>query len=120
MAGDDLNDLIASSNNAQIKYDNVVTTIPDTQSAGEFLLKQNYPNPVNAGKTIIEFTLPEKAQAELSIFNSIGQKIFSVFNAQMNAGSHQVSVDVGDLGNGIYFYQLKTGSHSAVMKMVVH
>jgi hypothetical protein len=120
LAGDDLNDLIISSQNAQVKYDNVVTAISAANAEkNEFLLKQNYPNPVNSTNTIIEFNLPEKTQAELTIYNSIGQKMMTVFNTQLNAGIHQWNVDASQFGNGLYFYELKTGTNKASMKMVI-
>jgi hypothetical protein len=117
LAGDDLNDLINSAQNAQIKYD-IATTV-DAIAKTEFSLKQNFPNPVNADKTIIEFNLPENTQAELSIYNAIGQKIMTAFNTQMNQGLHQWNLDVSGFKNGIYFYELKAGNNMAVMKMIV-
>lgn len=120
LAGNDLNELITSSQNAQIKYDNVVTDISTAFAVNsEFVLKQNYPNPVNDAKTIIEFNIPEKAQAELALYNSIGQKIKTVFNSQLNAGTHQWNVDVSELNNGLYFYELKAGNQKATMKMII-
>ena len=120
LAGSDLNELITSSQNAQIKYDNVVTDISTAFAVNsEFVLKQNYLNPVNDAKTIIEFNLPEKAQAELALYNSIGQKIKTVFNSQLNAGTHQWNVDVSELNNGLYFYELKAGNQKATMKMII-
>ncbi|MEO6902595.1 MAG: S8/S53 family peptidase [Bacteroidia bacterium] len=119
LAGDDLADLIKSSNNAQTKYDKVVTAISDVKLVNGFLLKQNYPNPVNAANTIIEFNLPAKAQAELSIYNTVGQKVMTVLNSQLNAGDHQVNLDVSNFNNGLYFYELTTGNNKAVMKMVI-
>jgi hypothetical protein len=119
LAGDDLADLTKSSNNAQIKYDKVVTSISDVKLSNGFLLKQNYPNPVIASNTIIEFNLPAKTQAELSIYNTVGQKVMTILNSQLNAGNHQVNVDVTNFNNGLYFYELNTGNNNAVMKMVI-
>ena len=118
IAGDDLNDLINSATNAQIKYD-LATSIPDESNTSVFALKQNYPNPVNASKTIIEFNLPKSAQAELSIYNALGQKIQTAFNSQMSEGTHQWNLDVTNFKSGIYFYELKAGENKAIMKMIV-
>ncbi|HET6227168.1 MAG TPA: T9SS type A sorting domain-containing protein, partial [Bacteroidia bacterium] len=119
LAGDDLNDLTTSSINAQIKYDNVVTAIPTQATVTGFSLKQNYPNPVNASKTVIEFNLTESTQAELNIYNALGQKVATPFNAQFSEGVHQFSLDVTNFKNGIYFYELKAGENKAIMKMIV-
>ena len=120
LAGDDLNDLKNSSINAQVKYDNMVTAIPTITGADGFSLKQNYPNPVNTSKTIIEFNLPTKSQAEVTIYNSLGQKVMNVLNTtQLEAGPHQLNVDLSDFSNGLYFYELKAGNNAAMMKMIV-
>lgn len=119
LAGDDLADITKSSSNAQIKYDKVVTSISDVKLNNGFVLKQNYPNPVNSANTVIEFNLPAKVQAELNIYNTVGQKVMSVLNSQLNAGNHQVNVDVSNFNNGLYFYELNTGNNKAVMKMVI-
>lgn len=118
LAGDDLNDLITSSQNAQIKYDGNITDI-EAATKAVFSLKQNFPNPANAAKTIIEFNLPESTQAELNVYNAMGQKVMTAFNAQMSEGTHQWNLDVSGFHSGIYFYELKAGSNRAVMKMII-
>lgn len=118
LAGDDLADIINSATNAQIKYDGTVTDVASNAKSG-FSLKQNYPNPVNASKTIVEFTLPESTQAELNIYNTLGQKVATPFNTQLSEGIHQWNLDLSGFKNGIYFYELKAGNHTAVMKMSV-
>jgi serine protease len=118
IAGDDLNDLINSSINAQIKYDNVVTAVQATEKE-TFSLKQNFPNPVNASKTVIEFYLPASTAAELTIYNTMGQKVMTVFNTQLGEGSHQWNIDLANFKSGIYFYELKAGNNREVKKMIV-
>lgn len=117
IAGDDLADLITSANNAQIKYDFSVG-IQSPENANAFSLKQNYPNPVNS-KTIIEFYLPEKTQAELTLYNTMGQKVMTVVNTQLAEGAHQYQIDASVLENGVYFYELKAGNNTRVMKMII-
>jgi serine protease len=118
IACDDLNDLINSSINAQIKYDNVVTAVQANEKT-ILSLKQNFPNPVNASKTVIEFYLPSATPAELTIYNTMGQKVMTVFNTQMSEGNHQWNIDLSNFKSGIYFYELKAGNDHEVMKMVV-
>jgi serine protease len=118
IAGDDLMDLTNSSINAQIKYDNVVMGVQENDKAA-FSLKQNFPNPVNASKTVIEFYLPAASVAELNIYNTMGQKIMTVFNTQLSEGIHQWTIDLAGFKSGVYFYELKAGNNREVMKMVV-
>lgn len=119
LAGDDLNDITNSSVNAQVKYDNIATAVPAISTTNGFILKQNYPNPVNAAKTIIEFNLPARSQTELTIYNSLGQKVMGVLNSQLDAGMHQLNIDLTNFSNGLYFYELKAGNNVATMKMII-
>lgn len=82
----------------------------------EFTLRQNYPNPFNPGTTI-EFNLQKSSQVVLTIYNALGQKLFEVLNESMSAGGHQVYFDGKSLPSGIYFYELKAGGQSKVMRM---
>ena len=118
IAGDDLNDLITSSQNAQIKYDGIPTAVLPAAKTG-FLLQQNFPNPVNGSKTTIEFDLPEGTPAELSVYNTVGQKVMTVFSSQWSEGTHQWNLDTSGLQNGVYFYELKAGNNSSVKKMII-
>lgn len=83
---------------------------------GQFSLKQNYPNPFNPGTTI-QFELSENAHVVLSIYNVLGQKMFELINGPKAAGEHQIYFDASQLSSGIYFYELKVGDQSRVMKM---
>jgi len=83
---------------------------------GKFVLRQNYPNPFNP-TTTIEFELKNNSNVTLTIYNVLGQKLFNLVNGQMKSGVHKVIFDGKNLASGIYFYQLKTGEYSKVMKM---
>ncbi|KAA3619372.1 MAG: T9SS C-terminal target domain-containing protein [Calditrichaeota bacterium] len=71
------------------------------------LLKQNYPNPFNPATTI-EFVIPKQKYVTLNVYNSLGQHIAQLMDANMAAGSHQIKFDATDLPTGNYFVQLKT------------
>lgn len=76
-----------------------------------FELMENYPNPFNAF-TSIKFTLPVSAYIELTIYNTQGQLVRTLFKGGISAGTHFVTFDGKDetgkeVSNGIYFYQLK-------------
>ncbi len=79
-----------------------------------FSLSQNYPNPFNP-QTEIHFQLPENSRVELRIYNTLGQKIRSLIDAQYEAGFHTVRWDGKDtnrnpVSSGVYLYKLKAGS----------
>ncbi len=83
-----------------------------------FSLSQNYPNPFNP-VTQISFSLPERVEVNLFVFNIVGQKVAELVNGQLNAGTHRVNWRADGLTSGIYFYRLQAGEYSAVRKMVL-
>ena len=85
------------------------------------MLYQNYPNPFNPATTI-QYDLTEVSSVKLNIYNIRGQRITQLVNAIQDAGPHTVrwaAVRESDENcpSGIYFYELKTGSHREVRKM---
>jgi len=85
----------------------------------DFYLKQNYPNPFN-GKTLIEYGIPADQKVDLSIYNTLGQKVFTVVNRRQEARRYTISFDAVDAGlaSGLYFYQIKAGDYIKRRKFV--
>ena len=84
----------------------------------EFELSQNYPNPFNPS-TNIAFELPKSGHVMLSVFNLLGQKVATLIDQNMDAGSHNVHFDATNLPSGLYFYQLQSGNFNSIKKMVL-
>ncbi|RKX24179.1 MAG: hypothetical protein DRP45_08800 [Candidatus Zixiibacteriota bacterium] len=84
----------------------------------DFALEQNYPNPFNP-TTEISFYLPEPARVRLEIFNVLGQRIATLVNDHLQAGSHTYSWNGGSSPSGIYFYRLEANEHSRTRKMLL-
>lgn len=74
--------------------------IPDN-----FELRQNYPNPFN-GQTTIEFSIKKNNIYRFEIYNSLGQKIETVFNEFKNVGKYKINYNADKLTSGVYFYTL--------------
>ena len=83
-----------------------------------FELYQNYPNPFNPSTRII-FRLNETGITKLNVYNILGQKVESLINEELPAGTHQVTFDASKLSSGVYFYRLESGKFSSVRKMMV-
>ena len=83
----------------------------------QFALKQNYPNPFNP-TTNIEFDLPQRAYVQLDVYNLLGEKVSTLVNSNMNAGTHSVTFNPGNLSSGLYIYQLKAGDVTMSRKML--
>ena len=81
-------------------------------------LEQNYPNPFNPSTTI-KFSLPEKGNATLSIYNTLGQKVTELVNTNLEAGRYSYRWDAGDVASGIYFYELRTENFISIKKMIL-
>ncbi len=100
------------------------TTSPATavknepQMPKQFALDQNYPNPFNPS-TNISFELPKSGHVMLNVFNLLGQKVATLIDQNMQAGSHSVHFDATNLPSGLYFYQLQSGNFNSVKKMVL-
>ncbi len=88
----------------------------------EFSLDQNYPNPFNP-TTLIHFTAPT-GKVALNIYNVLGQKVKTLMNQAVAAGSYDATWDGTDfsgnlVGNGVYFYKLETESGTKMRKMLL-
>ena len=85
-----------------------------------YSLKQNYPNPFKESAhsgTTIEYFLPQKTNVTITIYNSLGQKISTLFNSGAERGLHRLSWKPRGLSSGIYFLQMRAGNFHKTIKM---
>ena len=73
-----------------------------------YVLEQNYPNPFNPSTTI-RYALPNRSHVTLMVFNTLGQKVGELVNADIDAGSHELQFNAANLASGVYFYQIQAG-----------
>jgi hypothetical protein len=95
----------------------------DQKTPKEYLLAQNYPNPFNPSTTI-EYRIAKSTAVSLIIYNLMGQEIRILINKKQPAGIYQIQWDGKDnqmnsVANGVYFYQLKSGSQTMTRKMIM-
>jgi hypothetical protein len=87
-------------------------------------LEGNYPNPFNP-ETQISFSLAQDYKnVQLVVYNMKGQKIKTLVNGNMKAGSHELIWNGTDSNNnkvssGIYLYRLKTKDYASSHKMIL-
>ncbi|MFC1725576.1 S8 family serine peptidase [candidate division KSB1 bacterium] len=86
-------------------------------------LKQNYPNPFNMS-TKIRYNLPSREHVKIEIYNLLGQKVRTLLNNVVLAGTHAANWDGRNetgsrVSSGIYIYRLSAGSFSHSKKMVL-
>jgi len=87
-----------------------------TQTA--FNVSQNTPNPFNHS-TSIHFMITQSDHITLEICNVSGQKVETLVNDFMDAGTYSVVWDASGFSNGVYFYTVKTCTFSKTMKMIL-
>lgn len=101
-------------------------------SSGEvvkaFKLYSNYPNPFNPSTTL-RFDIPatngELANVQLTIYNSLGQKVKTLVNDNLSSGNYEVqwngSVDNGSIApSGMYFAELSMdNTQRQIIKMML-
>lgn len=101
-----------------------VTGIEDPGDAvPSFRLAQNYPNPFNP-ETIIPYELPEAGWVELTIYNTLGERVYAFAPVFQAAGNHNVKWEGRNeagamLASGVYVYRLKMAGHAQVRKMIL-
>jgi len=82
----------------------------------QFKLNQNYPNPFNSSTTI-EFSLVEKGNVEISIFNNKGDFVETLLKEEMLSGYYSVNWNPISQPTGLYFARLMTKNYSAIIKL---
>jgi len=103
-----------------IYSNDLVTSLKDEKGMipENISLHQNYPNPFNP-TTNIKIELREKSFVSLEVFNSIGQRITTLVNNQLPAGSSNVSFDGSSLSTGVYLYRLQADGVTIAKKMTL-
>lgn len=85
------------------------TSIPDGNAnvLKKFELEQNYPNPFNPATTI-RYQIPVSCMVDLTIYNSLGQKVTTLISKKQAAGIHKVNWDASGFASGLYFVHMTT------------
>jgi len=90
----------------------------DLGSSMNYELSQNYPNPFNPSTTI-SFAVLESSLINLSVFNSLGEKIEELVNEVKEPGVHTIEFNAKDLSSGTYFYRIHVNDFTQIKKMVL-
>jgi len=104
--------------NAQVYVGNVPEPTRNQLIPQSFALLPNYPNPFNA-RTVIRYELPKTSDVVLEIYNLSGQLIERFDERSKSAGRYQVVWDAGDQPSGVYFCQIRAGSYTRIIKLIL-
>ena len=112
-------------NNSDTDYQDVSTNIKIVRITGinEFDNNSlsvnsitNYPNPF-LKSTTLSFTLVEKEQVSLTLFQPNGAKLASLIQKEMPKGDHQIEWLPYHSSSGIHFAVLKVGNRTKTIKL---
>jgi len=79
---------------------------------------QNYPNPFNP-VTNITFTVPQKGNIKITVYNIKGEFIKTLVNREYEQGLYNVNFDGSNLSSGMYLYRIQAGNFIKTMKMML-
>ncbi|KAA3610587.1 MAG: T9SS C-terminal target domain-containing protein [Calditrichaeota bacterium] len=115
-------------------YTTVLQPVPETKLATsiteetvainlDFQLLQNYPNPFNP-ETMIPFSIREKSEVTLKVFDLLGREVRTLANASFTPGNYEIKWDGRDnaglqVAGGVYFVRILAGKFTAVRKTVL-
>ena len=83
-----------------------------------YSLSQNYPNPFNP-VTNINFSVPQRSNVELVIYNTLGEKVSTLINEVKDAGNYKIAFNASNLPSGVYFYRISTAEFSQTKKLIL-
>jgi hypothetical protein len=84
----------------------------------EFALDQNYPNPFNP-TTTINFEIPKSSFINISVYNTIGEKVATLANELFEAGRYSRTFDASEFSTGLYIYRLSSDDVVFTKKMLL-
>jgi len=79
-------------------------------------LYQNSPNPFKT-HTRIDFNVPAGSNVELTVYDSSGKRIQTLFKEMIFSEANSISFNNPDLADGIYFYSLRVDQFLVSKKM---
>ncbi len=97
---------------------NPATAIEDRAFLSESIVTV-YPNPF-IHQTQITYTLNEKANVQIEIYNVLGGRILILPNEMQINGEHHFNFNSENLSNGIYFLQLRVNKNVSFYKIMLN
>lgn len=115
MAGDHLNDLQSSAQQAYARYNAPLSSNPDIRTK-DFKIKA-FPNPLSQ-ELRLQFNLPATTPMSLQVIGMQGNIIFQQPETTYHTGSHLLKLDSSHWPAGVYILQLKTPDNVQTLKIL--
>lgn len=85
----------------------------------DFVVYQNFPNPVNKQKTVIPFYTAIPAMVSFELVDLSGEKVMGIPARSFKAGRNNIEIDCSRFPGGQYIGILRTGNRKGVVKLMV-
>lgn len=102
----------------EVKTPITLCTTGLTDLNNTFDMIQNTPNPFS-DYSVITFNLSDNGSTQLDIVDVTGKVLMTPVNANLSAGTYNITVSAENLASGVYFYVLKHNDRQLVKKMVI-
>lgn len=97
----------------------LIPTSPNSVLENDIVKKLNlYPNPAS-DQAIVDITIANEFQAQIVVFNALGQNVASTMLQNYNSGRHLIDVPVDNLSKGIYYVSVKTNNKTFTRKLIL-
>ena len=96
----------------------VVTSVDRDAVPTDYALNQNYPNPFNP-TTTVEFALPNAGEVTITVYNTTGQAIQTLYSGYQEAGYHKINWNASATSAGLYFLEMRSANYTKMIKMTL-
>jgi photosystem II stability/assembly factor-like uncharacterized protein len=82
-----------------------------------FSISQNYPNPFSASKhgmTSFSMTVPVQSDIEVSVYNTLGEKVKTMAKSHYNPGTYNIGLSANGLQPGLYLVEMRIDAGPAI------
>jgi hypothetical protein len=116
-----LQSIFTTQGTAALEISKQATTVSTNLKTNNFV--DNYPNPFY-GQTTFEFSMENKANVTLTIYDISGKEITQLINKEFDSGKYEISWDgtnsKGEILNpGVYLYIFKSGTFTSSHKLIL-
>jgi len=102
-----------------VNKDEVWTSVEQKNyTLNDFEISHNFPNPFSE-TTNIKVNLQKPTDIKIEVFNLLGQKVFESGLIKAQIGAYTFTIEAKEFESGIYFYTIKSSTHSVTHKMII-
>ncbi len=118
------NQLIAATHGRGMWITDAVVGVNSTEVAidGDFVLEQNYPNPVimsTHSSTAVNYAVSRPMHVTLSVFDMNGRMVQTIDRDHSQPGRYSAVISPADLPAGVYFYSMTNGTTTQTRKFAI-